>query len=96
MYITAVFNYLDDIDSPGRSDAAALSIYPNPAVSTVSVSGLQPGARLTVIDMNGRIVDDFETDNSEIKYDVSSLPQGVYFIRSSSSTSTRLGKIIRK
>ncbi len=95
--ITAVFGHFGGIDSPWRTDSATpLTIYPNPAVSAVTVGGLQPGTRLTVIDMNGRIVDEFETDSTKIEFDVSSLPQGVYFIRSSSETSIRLGKFIRK
>ena len=97
VYITAVFGHFGGIDNPGRSDAATpLRIYPNPAVSTVTISGLKQGSRLTIIDINGRIVDDFETDSTEINYDVSSLSQGVYFIRSLTPSSTHLGKFIRK
>ena len=97
VYITAVFGHFGGIDNPGRSDAATpLMIYPNPAVSTVTISGLKQGSRLTIIDINGRIVDDFETDSTEINYDVSSLSQGVYFIRSLTPSSTHLGKFIRK
>ncbi len=95
--ITAVFGHFGSINNPWNQETAEpLVIYPNPAVSTVIVSGLQPGSRFTIIDVNGRIVDDFETGSDEIKYDVSRLPQGVYYFRSATPSSTRFGKLIRK
>lgn len=95
--ITAVFGHYGSINNPWNQETAEpLVIYPNPAVSTVIVSGLQPGSRFTIIDVNGRIVDDFETESDEIKYDVSRLPQGVYYFRSATPSSTRFGKLIRK
>ena len=56
-------------------------LYPNPARSSVTVSGLEPGRRVTLVDIYGRTVVDFRAAATELTIDVSALKPGTYFVR---------------
>ncbi len=60
-------------------------IYPNPATTTLCVEGTT-GA-LLVIDAMGRRILTVDSDNDRTVIDISSLPRGVYFIRTNNATS---------
>ena len=70
-----------------------LNIYPNPAISQVTIGGLEQGAFLQIIDMSGRIVDEFRTDYSTIQIDVSNYSSGTYYLRATATTYTSVGKL---
>lgn len=58
--------------------ADGITLHPNPASGRVSLRGVEPGAEVTVVDMQGRTHSKISTQNSEITLDVS-LP-GTYFV----------------
>jgi len=60
----------------------AFTVYPNPAVEQIVVTNLQhPGARYTILGMNGElIVKETAVENEEV-IDIRQLPQGTYLIR---------------
>ena len=68
---------IDDVAS------AAISLYPNPASNTVTLTGIEGVATVTVVDMNGRVVTAVETQPaaSDITIDVTNMAQGAYFVR---------------
>ena len=68
---------IDDVAS------AAISLYPNPASNTVTLTGIEGVATVTVVDMNGRVVTTVETQPaaSDITIDVTNMAQGAYFVR---------------
>ncbi len=79
-----------------------ISAYPNPAASTVylsfSMSGRQD-ATITLIDAMGREISKNSAEISDGKVmpvDVSSLAQGVYFVRIQTSTQTQMIKFIKE
>ena len=72
------------------------NIYPNPASTTVTLSGLEPGATVTIVDLNGREVAEFKIQNSEFKIDVTSLASGAYFVRVTGERQTAVRKLIVK
>lgn len=79
-------------------------IYPNPVSKEVTISlDLQKSKNVTIslIDMIGHKVaaiaqDQYSTGKSEFKYDVSSLPKGIYFVRINDSKESSTMKMIVK
>ena len=62
---------------------AKVNLYPNPATTMVTLTGIEGMATVTVVDMNGRVVTTVETQPaaSDITIDVTGFAQGAYFIR---------------
>ncbi|MBO4587272.1 MAG: T9SS type A sorting domain-containing protein, partial [Bacteroidales bacterium] len=61
--------------------AAAISLYPNPASSTVTLMGIEGMATVTVVDMNGRETGKWTVSDGELTIDVTDMAQGAYFVR---------------
>ena len=78
------------------AEKLAVSIHPNPASTTVTFSGLEPGATVTIVDLNGREVAEFKIQNSEFKIDVTSLTSGAYFVRITGERQQAIRKLIVK
>ena len=87
-FTTAEENGIDDIDN------ANISLYPNPASSTVTLTGIEGAAKVTVVDMNGREVANFEIRNSKFEFDVSGMTQGAYFVRITGEQVNAIRKLI--
>ncbi|HTF04227.1 MAG TPA: T9SS type A sorting domain-containing protein, partial [Bacteroidia bacterium] len=62
--------------------ASGISIFPNPAVNSVSIqSAGSPLGTVRIFDISGRIVHEFSTQESSSTIDVSGFAAGCYFIR---------------
>jgi hypothetical protein len=83
--LTAVFVISGGIDGV---DETAFTLYPNPASTTVTVETDQPST-LTLMDVTGLKVADFEIQNSKFEIDISTLPAGIYFVRLSTSPAVK-------
>lgn len=70
--------------------ADRLTAYPNPAGSTVTVTGCKKGT-VAVYDMSGRLVKQ-QPCGARTILDISTLPQGVYFLKND----TRCHKIVKE
>ena len=66
---------IDDVTS------AAISLYPNPASSTVTLKGIEGMATVTVVDMNGRKAGEWKVTDGSLTIDVTEMAQGAYFVR---------------
>ena len=66
---------IDDVNS------ANISLYPNPASSTVTLMGIEGMATVTVVDMNGRESGKWTVTDGTLTIDVTSMAQGAYFVR---------------
>ena len=60
---------------------AAISLYPNPASSTVTLKGIEGKATVTVVDMNGRKAGEWTVSDGQLTIDVTEMAQGAYFVR---------------
>ncbi len=63
---------------------ASISVYPNPVVTTIRVesSSLTPGARIFVLDNDGKVrMTKDATGNGSEELNVSTLPQGIYIVK---------------
>ena len=75
-------------------DNESISLYPNPASSTVTLTGVEGEATVTVVDMNGRELYKLPTPNSQLKIDISQLSQGAYFVRITGERVNAIRKLI--
>ena len=68
-----------------------LKVYPNPASSTIEITGTE--ANFTLIDINGQVI---LNGTSNQKNDISGLAEGIYFIRIKSNDGIQTKKLIIK
>ncbi len=61
--------------------ASSISLYPNPATSSVSIAGIMGKAKISLCDLNGRAVGEWDVRDGMITINVSSLARGTYFVR---------------
>lgn len=94
---TAIF----EADDPGAIDdvvSGAMSLYPNPASTSVTLTldGFEGQVHVDVVDMNGRAVVSSEVHNSSFEFDISALAPGAYFVRVTGERQTAVRKLIVK
>ncbi len=75
-------------------DNASISLYPNPATSTVTLTGIEGEAEVSVVDMNGRQVYSGSVKEGSLSIDVSGLSQGAYFVRVTGEKVNAIRKLI--
>ena len=57
-----------------------MRVYPNPAVAKITVSGLEAGSCVKLIDLAGSTVIKQQATNNELDIDVSNLRCGCYYV----------------
>ncbi len=73
-----------------------IAVYPNPATDFFYIQNAS-GAELTISDMNGRVVVSRNNISSEKEaISISTLNNGVYFIKTTSSNSTQIIRLIKE
>lgn len=74
--------------TPFDLQPTTLDLHPNPATGWVSVAVPEAciGATLQLLDLEGRLLQDIKVLTSKFEIDLSSLPPGVYFLRSHGTT----------
>lgn len=63
------------------ADAENFNIYPNPSSDYIYLNGTDMNARIQILNMNGQIVLEQQTDTANPVFDIRSLPQGYYSCR---------------
>ena len=86
------------LETQGIDDVAnaAISLYPNPASTTVTISGISGEATVTVVDMNGRVVITTQALSSSVTLTLTDLAQGAYFVRITGEQVNAIRKLIVK
>lgn len=74
----------------------ALSIYPNPASGTTTVSGLQTGSVVSIISMDGRVVKAFTATSTTQQVDLSGIAAGMYIVKTTVNGATVNAKFMVK
>jgi hypothetical protein len=75
---------------------SAVNVYPNPASNTISLV-TEPGTEVTlleIMDSQGRVLKHQIITNDHLSYDISDLPQGLYFIRLRTRKSIEVRKLV--
>ena len=75
-------------------NAAAVSIFPNPAKDIISVKG-ENISSVTIMDINGRVVKTVNNLSLETTIDISTLTQGVYFVEIKNNNTTKTTRLVK-
>jgi hypothetical protein len=75
-----------------------LSVYPNPASDEIilETSGLAEGSHVIIEDPEGRELIVRQITQSKIELNISSLPDGIYFVKLTSDRKIFVGKIVKQ
>lgn len=98
--ITLTANFEQD-DTPGPQgiddvDGNAIALFPNPASTTVTLSGLSGMEQVAIVDMNGREVYRVQANHQSLTIDLTGFAQGAYFVRITGEQQTAIRKLIVK
>ncbi|WP_178988172.1 T9SS type A sorting domain-containing protein [Winogradskyella schleiferi] len=73
----------------------SIKLFPNPTKNQLNITSKTIINRLTIFDINGRLLSEIELSNSEYTLDVSTLTKGVYFLEIKSGESKSTKKFIK-
>ena len=60
---------------------SAIFVFPNPVKTYLTVEGVNKGAKIDLLDLNGTLLQSILTQDNAANIDVSSLPQGMYLLQ---------------
>lgn len=87
----------------GEDESTSLTIQPNPANKSVSIgylSGRQSVSIISLMDYNGRVVHSLDCDTqagiNNCEMDISTLPEGMYFVCVQTGDVFRYGKLVKQ
>ena len=81
---------IDDVDN------SAVALYPNPATTSVTLSGIAGQATVSIVDMNGRVKEEYSVSANTLTIDLTGYAQGAYFVRITGEQQTAIRKLIVK
>lgn len=83
------------LNNPDEETELDVSIFPNPTTSSINIkSSTQLAEPVYIFDTNGKIVDVFDLEGLNGSRDLSSLANGVYFIKFVTNYSNRVERIV--
>ncbi len=84
----------------GESDhspaSGTLSIFPNPATSSITVETPSPATGISILDLSGRELLQKSVLGTQFTVDITSLPSGLYLVKLTGCTSVEFGKFVKK
>ncbi|MDR2683934.1 MAG: T9SS type A sorting domain-containing protein [Prevotellaceae bacterium] len=81
------------LDETGLPD---LKLYPNPALEQITISGLNGGERISIVDLNGKIMQTQNSALQETSINVSALVQGTYIVTVQNNGKLGVLKFVKK
>jgi hypothetical protein len=76
-----------------RAEVSVMSIYPNPATETVSITGVVE-SMVQVLDINGRVIFSGKSTEDKLSINVSEWSKGIYIIVSKRDNKIETGKLV--
>ena len=71
-----------------------VSLYPNPASSSVTLSGIEGPATVTVVDLNGRESGRWQVNEGSLTIDLGGYAKGAYFVRIAGERAVTVRKLV--
>jgi alpha-amylase len=88
---------LNTVISAEQELAPIAKIYPNPVNDILYISNVSNTTQITIIDSKGRTLPlNMEVTDAEVSVDLSSLTNGVYFVRMHNNRETRIFKVLKQ
>lgn len=89
------FTTLDTTHTTGihTTEASTVAVYPNPAHGAVTIEVMSP-ATVTLFTLSGRAVNTWEMDTGTMTIDLTTVPQGAYFVRVVTRNNVTVSKLI--
>ena len=84
------------LSEPSLEDDNALTYYPNPVTSDLSLRAQKPIQNISVYNMLGQRVMELKPETSDVQVDMSALSQGSYFVKLSVDNVIETIRIIKK
>lgn len=82
---------------PAANQGLSVSVYPNPATESVTLTFNEPASQVTVLDITGRIMfTGVNVSGNHLRIDCSDFPAGIYFVSVSSETGKSTRKFIKQ
>ena len=89
------FTTLDTTHTTGihTTEAGTVAVYPNPVHGAVTIEVMSP-ATVTLFTLSGRAVNTWEMDTGTMTIDLTTVPQGAYFVRVVTRNDVTVSKLI--
>lgn len=71
-------------------------IYPNPASVVINLEGLSMGAQVIVMDATGRVIDQYNATETNLRLNVSDYESGIYLIKVKDDFGIRTERVIKQ
>jgi hypothetical protein len=71
-----------------------LNIYPNPASDWIHIDGLKDEMEISILNLQGQIIDQFTSNSISNKFHIVNLSSGIYFLQWSDDKELKTKKFI--
>lgn len=75
---------------------SSIEIYPNPAMEAFTIDGLKGESEIQLMDLNGKLIVNYNTKENSFVIERGSIAAGVYFIKVSGGNSSSIQKVMFK
>jgi hypothetical protein len=86
----------DTLSVEKHTNRYLVSIFPNPANSHITVETTSAESQLSILNLYGQELSTSQITGPKTQFDISNLPEGVYFIRVTNNKTVEMRKIIKQ
>ena len=79
------FDLITSIVNP-KTISASIAVFPNPAKTTLTVTGVEAGSKIDLYSVNGALLKSIPAQNNSMDIDVSFLQKGIYLLKVGAQT----------
>jgi hypothetical protein len=94
-----VINQASELSIDDLDPFASLTVYPNPAANELTVSSIDnitSGSNITIMGLDGKVVNVINWESTEQTMDISSLPSGIYILQMEMNDNTTVRKFVKE
>lgn len=86
--------YVDQVVGDPTFQLNEISVYPNPASSVISISGIEGYNNLTLFNLQGELITQYIIQSNSIEMDVNHLTPGLYLLVAQSGNQKKIKRIV--